>query len=482
VHGKGRFVNRAHALPLDVRTLLVAALAVVCSAVAGVAVGSPAIGPGSLQTVGALAGVGVVAATLANARVGLVIVILSLGLPLRTEVAGVTIHLAHVLLAAYSLRAALELLFGHGRLPASLGIPSLVMALGAMVASLAGPRTGGSLFSLVDVVALPLAVGVATAILVDVRRDLPLIATAVAAGLLITSLSAVLQASGFTIGPLAPVEEGRANGLFEHPNVLSGYLAPQITLTMGLAACAPRRVPLGPILLPGALLVGVAALVFTLSRGALLGLAAGIAVMIVLLIARRQVTAVLGVILVIVLTLLVTLPQVPQTQREAFQERFARLFQPGTEVGRQLALIQARQLIADYPLTGVGPLTFGRLSRERSPFGDVEAGREHSHNFFLESYLSFGPVGLLALLWLLGAAAWRYGRASRAGPGSDQLVVGWSIGAVAAFAAVLVQGLGDFVFTNLELFALLLIVAGVAYARGLVESRSAGAHAYASAP
>jgi O-antigen ligase len=185
---------------------------------------------------------------------------------------------------------------------------------------------------------------------------------------------------------------------------------------------------------------------------------------------------------VIVVSLFVTLPQVPQTQREAFQERFQRLFQPGTEVGRQLALIQARQLIADYPLTGVGPLTFGRLSRERSPFGDVEAGREHSHNFFLESYLSFGPVGLLALLWLLGAATWRYGRASRAGPGSDQLVVGWSIGAIAAFAAVLVQGVGDFVFTNLELFALLLIVAGVAYARNLVASRDAPARAYASAP
>ena len=475
-------MNRAQALPLDVRTLLGGALAVACSAAAGVAVGSPSIGPGSLQTVGALAAVGVVVATVAHARVGLVIVILSLGLPLSTDAGGVNIHLAHVLLAAYSLRAVLELLFGHGRLPANIGIPSLVVALGAVVASLAGPRTGGSLYSLLDVVALPLAAGVATAILVDVRRDLPLIATAVAAGLLLTSLTALLQASGFTIGPLAAVEEGRANGLFQHPNVLSGYLAPQITLTMGLAACAPRRVPFGPILLPAAVLLGVAALVFTLSRGALLGLAAGIAIMIVLLIARRQVTAVLGVVLVIVVTLFVTLPQVPQTQREAFQERFQRLFQPGTEVGRQLALIQARQLIADYPLTGVGPLTFGRLSRERSPFGDVEAGREHSHNFFLESYLSFGPVGLLALLWLLGAAAWRYGRASRAGPGSDQLVVGWSIGAIAAFAAVLVQGLGDFVFTNLELFALLLIVAGVAYARNLVASRPDSARAYASAP
>ena len=475
-------MNRAQALPLDVRTLLAASLAVACSVAAGVAVGSPSIGPGSLQMLGALAAAGVVVATLAHARIGLVIVIVSLGLPLSVQVGGVNVHLAHVLLAAYSGRAVLELLFGHGRLPASIGIPALVVALGAVVASLAGPSTGGSLYSLLDVFALPLAAGVATAILVDVRRDLPLIATAVAAGLLLTSLSAVLQASGFTIGPLAAAEEGRANGLFEHPNVLSGYLAPQITLTIGLAACAPRRVPLGPILLPAAALVGVAALVFTLSRGALLGMAAGIVVMIALLIARRQVTAVLGVILVIVVTLFVTLPQVPQTQREAFQERFQRLFQPGTEVGRELARIQATRLIADYPLTGVGPLTFGRLSRERSPFGDVEAGREHSHNFFLEGYLSFGPVGLIALLWLLGAAAWRYGRASRAGPGSDQLVIGWSIGAIAAFVAVLVQGLGDFVFTNLELFALLLIVAGMAYARGLVASRPAAARAYSSAP
>jgi O-antigen ligase len=193
-------------------------------------------------------------------------------------------------------------------------------------------------------------------------------------------------------------------------------------------------------------------------------------VMIAFLFARRQVTALLAVALVVLSALFVAVPQVPQSERSALTERFQRLFQPGTELGRKLVYTQAVEAIRENPLTGLGPLTFGRLTRERTTIGDIEPGREHAHNLLFESYLSFGPLGLLGLLWLIVSSALRYARATRPGPDGDQLVVGWAVGALAALAVLVVQGIGDFVFSNLEPLGLLLLVLAVAHTRGFVPS------------
>jgi O-antigen ligase len=457
------------------RSDLVAPAALVpLSALAGGAISLLDAGAGPLKVLALAAGLLAAIGTLASVRVGLVVAVWSLAVPVNVELYGVNVHPAQVMLGLFTLRGAIDVGFGRTSVPRAMGLPVLAIAFGAVLASLAGPRTGGSLFSLVDVFALPLAAGVAVAAVVDPRRDMRLLVLAVAGALTLASAAGVLQETGFTGGPLSPVEQGRVNGLFSHPNVLSGFLAPLVALVTGVAACAWRRILLAPVVLLGPVLLGVMAMIFTLSRGALAGLAAAIVAMIVTLVARRQVAAVLAVMLVVVLALFVALPRVPQTERQALAERFQRLFQPGTETGRQLAYQQAWQAIRDYPLTGVGPLTFGRLSRESSAIGDVEAGREHAHNLFLESFLSLGPLGLLGLLWMVGAAAWRYGRAARAGPRADPLVIGWAVGSIAALAAILVQGLGDFVFSNPEPLGLLMLVLGVGFTRGLVPRPAAG--------
>jgi O-antigen ligase len=339
---------------------------------------------------------------------------------------------------------------------------------GAVLASIAGPRPGSSLFSLFDVFFLPLAAGLAIAAAVDPRRDLRLLVLLLAGSLVLASGAAIVQAAGFVAGPLEPVQEGRANGLYEHTNVLSGFVAPLVALLTGIAACAWREIRLAPLVLLGPILLGVAAVFLTLSRGALLGLGVGIVVMIAFLFARRQVTALLAVALVVLAALFVAVPQVPQSERSALTERFQRLFQPGAELGRKLVYTQAVDAIRENPLTGLGPLTFGRLTRERTTIGDIEPGREHAHNLLFESYLSFGPLGLLGLLWLIVSSALRYARATRPGPDGDQLVVGWAVGALAALAVLVVQGIGDFVFSNLEPLGLLLLVLAVAHTRGFV--------------
>jgi O-antigen ligase len=459
-----------HALraPLDGRDLLAAAGGVVLAALGGLAIAAPgaALGPGSVLA-GLAAAVAVVVA-LASPRAGLALAVLSLGLPLHAGIAGVEVRLGHLLLGAYVLRVAIDVGFGEAKVPRSMALPVGLVLFGALLASIAGPRPGSSLFSLFDVFFLPLAAGLAIAAAVDPRRDLRLLVLLLAGSLVLASGAAIVQAAGFVAGPLEPVQDGRANGLYEQTNVLSGFVAPLVALLTGITACAWREIRLAPLVLLGPILLGVAAVFLTLSRGALLGLGVGIVVMIAFLFARRQVTALLAVALVVLAALFVALPQVPQSERSALTERFQRLFQPGTERGRELVYTQAVEAIRENPVTGLGPLTFGRLTRERTTIGDIEPGREHAHNLLFESYLSFGPLGVLGLLWLIGSSALRYARATRPGPAGDQLVVGWAVGALAALAVLVVQGIGDFVFSNLEPLGLLLLVLAVAHTRGFV--------------
>jgi O-antigen ligase len=447
--------------------LVTAVGAALLAAALGAVIALPGGPLGAGRALVAVVAVAVAVATLADLRAGLFFVVLSLALPLPVVIGGFDVHPAHVLVPLFAMRAASEAWVGRARLPRGMLVPFLVVMVGALIASAAGPRFGGSLFRLMDLFALPLVGMLAVAVVFEPRRDLRVLVVACAAALTTASLAAALQFAGFTVGPLEAVEAGRANALFESPNTLGGFVAPLLALMIAVAACAWRQVPLAPLVLVPSLLLGLAALVLTLSRGALAGLVGAVVVMLLLLIAQRRLAALFGLLLVVTLGLAFALPQLPQSQREEFGERFQQLLRPGTETGRELIYDQAVRVLGDYPLTGVGPLTFGKLTRESSPIPDIEPGREHAHNLFLEGALSLGPLGLLGMLWLVGSAALRYYRRARA-PG-NALELGWAVGAIAAMAAMLVQGFGDFIFSNLEPLTLLAVLIGVGYALGRSE-------------
>jgi putative inorganic carbon (HCO3(-)) transporter len=455
-------MKAALALRLARVEVVMAGIAAVTAAAVGAVIALPGGPLGAGRALLAVVAVAVAVATLADLRAGIFFVVLFLALPVPVEMGGFDVHPAHLVVALFALRAAGEAWVGRAHLPAGLLVPILTVLVGALVASAAGPRFGGSLFRLIDVFALPLVSMLAVAAVFEPRRDLRVLVLACAAGLTAASLAALLQSAGFTVGRLAPVVDDRANALFEHPNVLGGFVAPLLALLIGVAACAWSRVRFAPVVLVLPLLLGLAALVLTLSRGALAGLAGALVVMFLLLIAQRRLAALFALLLVIVAGLVVALPQLPQSQRAEFGERVQQLFRPGTETGRELIYHQAVRMLADYPLTGVGPLTFGKLTRESTPIPDIEPGREHAHNLFLEGALSLGPLGLLGVLWLVGGAALHYYRRARAP--ADALELGWTIGAIAAMAAMLVQGMGDFIFSNLEPLTLLAVLIGVGYA------------------
>ena len=296
-----------------------------------------------------------------------------------------------------------------------------------------------------------------------------------AAALSAQSLLVFLQASGHAPSLLAPIESQRVNGLFLHVNILAGYLVVGILLLTGVAAQTWSRTPVPRPLLVVPIFLGLGALATTLSRGALLGLAAGVAAIMGLMIARRQVLPVLGIGLAIVVTLIFALPQVPVSQRQAFLERIEKLNKPGSESGRHAIWTEATRLIADHPLTGIGPFGF-----RFSPKPDVlEAGLPsnlyHAHNVAFEGYLALGPLGLAGFIALAWGAIRALLLATRASVADRApLLGGVATGMIGAFASMLVQGMVDFIYWQVELLMLLFLMLGAAYAIGAAADRVRG--------
>jgi O-antigen ligase len=453
--------------------------------VAGAAATSLSYQYGPLKVVWAvLAGVGALLA-LVDLGIALGVLVFLLAFPFRTQAAfGVEVHTTHLLLVTIGLLTLYGFYAGRLRLPRGMLVPIAMMLFGGVVASIAGPDTGPSLGRLVGGLVLPIMAGLAAAAAFRPRRDLRLLVIVVAVALTGASLLALLQSTGQAPGPFAAsFEKGRVNGLFDHPNILGGYLSANILLLLGVGAYAWRRIPLAPVVFIGPILLGIAGLAVTLSRGALVGLGAGVLAIMILMIARRHVLPVLVVLLAIVLTAFVAVPRVPESQRADFAARFQQLTNPGAETGRTLLYHDAVRTIEQYPLTGVGPLTFGVITARTSPIPLLEKNLTHAHDIFLETYLSLGPVGFLGFLWLAGGAIRRLIRATRGAVGrTDPIIAGWATGSLGALAAMLAQGIADFVFWQLEMLTLLMLLLGAAYAIGKTLSRDdpAGARDQAS--
>ncbi len=190
--------------------------------------------------------------------------------------------------------------------------------------------------------------------------------------------------------------DGRASGPFESANFLSLYLGP-IVIFAGFALAKSKdlydRLFLG---IAGALCI--AALFFTLSYAAWLGVLGAIVVGI-LLNYRKTVPKwlwMLGVALFVVL-LLTQLGSEKFTQFVDFQERSS------TTVRLQVYDISAG-LAKDNPLFGIG---LGQFEVQYQIHGEELLGKVpfesvmlHPHNIFLALWLNMGLLGLIAFIWL----------------------------------------------------------------------------------
>lgn len=145
----------------------------------------------------------------------------------------------------------------------------------------------------------------------------------------------------------------------------------------------------------------VAALAFTFSRGAWLGAAVGL--LLLLALSRKQlvnawITKKLAIVLLLIFTAVVIYfgPRATALVPRAFSA-----FNP-TEATVQARVVlwrQALALLKKYPLSGTGIDSFAFATAKHFPKSPVS--QDKPHNFFLEVLVTFGlPVGLIFLSWL----------------------------------------------------------------------------------
>ena len=223
-------------------------------------------------------------------------------------------------------------------------------------------------------------------------------------------LASAALAPGSTLADLTFFEGQRLQGGAGDPNFLATGLVPAIALAAGLLAGARER-PVERSLLVVALVVLVAGLGATQSRGAVVA-AAITALAAVALAGRRRGRAALGVgaIAALAVAALAISPG-----------GLERVTSPDTEGDGRADLWQvATRMVRESPLVGVGLGNFPVRAGEsvRAPgsleFVELVAERPHeAHNTYLQLLAEAGPFGLLAFLLVVGLALRAARRAER---------------------------------------------------------------------
>ncbi len=216
----------------------------------------------------------------------------------------------------------------------------------------------------------------------------------------------------------------RATGPYPHPNNLSFFIERTLLFTLGIAFLRPKW---WPVWILG--LLQLAGLGATFSRGALLGLAAGIAIIFILRGLYRWLIA-LGVLGALGgAAAFVVAP-----------DRLVDMGGSGSEPTRFAIWRSSVRMVLDHPIFGVGPdqFLYQYWRRYVEPMGWPERYTSHPHNLILDAWLRLGVIGLGSMVALVaGVGMWiaKHLRAVRIDP--------IAMGAVAALAGGLVHGMVD---------------------------------------
>ena len=239
----------------------------------------------------------------------------------------------------------------------------------------------------------------------------------------------------FRVGPEGFVLFGRfmrAYGTFEQPNPYGGYLGLTLPLAIGLivAALLPRPERVRGCWLIWAAACGAlmsAALIMSWSRGAWLGAIAALLVMALAAVVRSGRATVLGVAFAVLLLSFVLLlggaKLVPPTIAQRFNDflpylgitdvRGAEITDANFAVLERMAHWQAAlSMWTDHPWLGVGIGNYEvAYARYALPLWPLPLG--HAHNYYLNIAAEAGILGLVAYLFLWGAALVRSWLATR---------------------------------------------------------------------
>ena len=255
---------------------------------------------------------------------------------------------------------------------------------------------------------------------------------------------------------LVPAESsypGRALGPFGQPNRFGGFLIASIPLAIALAFAVPGYNRVLRVALFAAVLVLALALVYTFSRGAWLGLGAGLVVLAALLVRwpslRPEPALAAAAAALLVIPILMALPSI--AGRLASRPAGAAWNLPidpereGSGAMRRAVWAGALAAASHRPLLGWGAGAF-REGYDRSKSAtlkrlEAEGGRtaDQAHSFYLETLAERGALGLAAFLLFSGLVL--AGGLAALGTGAPAEARLLSAGLLASLAALLVHAL-----------------------------------------
>lgn len=273
----------------------------------------------------------------------------------------------------------------------------------------------------------------------------------------------------------------RAYGTFEQPNPYAGYLALMIPVALGIVSNfklpvqGSLRSHLATLNLElvtlASLAAMLAAVLMSWSRGAWLGVGAG---MIVTIIVQSRRAFVLSIIAAFVLTLAILLSSI-NIIPTAIADRFAgvadyfgvfdvrgvKVDDTNYAIVERMAHWQAAALMwADKPVLGVGIGNYAAAySQYALPRWDDPLG--HAHNYYLNIAAETGTIGLLAYLMLWAIVFWQSWRAVRTTRGLWRGVAAGLLGTLVAlsihngFDNLFVHGMAVQVGIHLSIIAMI---------------------------
>jgi O-antigen ligase len=253
----------------------------------------------------------------------------------------------------------------------------------------------------------------------------------------ISAIGAALFALTLAIMRVPPAmfayEHGRASGTFLQPNEFAGYLL--FVIPVGLAqVAAPRWLRLCGL---AAAVTGVAGLLFSVSRAAIVSLAAGLT----LFVRRFGTRAVFAYGLAALIAFVATATVFRNVAHD-----------PSENASRIVVWEGSLRLAQRFALTGVGPFGFHiAYPSLKLPFAAVD--EPHAHSLPLHVLIEDGIVGLLGLAWFVVAAIRQAARAGAAIQPQDRERLLLYSALTAAFTASALQNLVDVVTTFLLIVA-----------------------------
>lgn len=276
------------------------------------------------------------------------------------------------------------------------------------------------------------------------RRDLQRLIDAFILSAIAVSLIALYQ---FLFTNYVIIGEGvrRVLAVYGSPNNLALYLDRALPLAIALALFDGARWRRGAYAL--AVILIALAVYLTYSRGAYLGLAAGL-LLIGWLSGRRVRLAVAALVGIGLIAL------IPFSQTARFQS----LFQEGTGTGffRVSVWQSGIAMIRDHPVFGVG---LDNFLYEYPKYIQPDAWREpnlsHPHNIVLDFWVRLGFLGMAALAWML----WEFYRKGIKELRGTQRAL--AIGLLASMTAALAHGMIDAAYFYVDLAFVWMLTVGV---------------------